>query len=222
MEETTITETTEADEGGENLQPDANTDTPAGESTEETHPTPENNTTPDDDEPDEATEWLRNKGVDPNDPKAVAEAWRKAEQEFHKGREDTSKKLRDQVNEAVTDDQDTELANEVRQLKAAQKVNDFFSDLRDSGLTKDQINEIDAALAVVIQKRPHLGTDLDAAYAVVLKDQHDKSLVDAEKKGRAAAKAQIARASTAKTPAGNPSTSKPANDDEFVKGFKEL
>src|SRR6187397_2674722 len=42
--------------------------------------------------------WLaKTKGVDINDPKAVAEAWRKAEQEFHKGRQSPKSKLKEEA-----------------------------------------------------------------------------------------------------------------------------
>lgn len=149
-------------------------------------------------------EWLaKTKGVDVNDPKAVAEAWRKAEQEFHKTRQQTSTKLKDAAGEAVTTGD--ELADQIRLLQVQSNIRDFEDKLRDEGLKKADIEAIKDDVADVLVAKPYLAGDLEAAYAIVNSSRTSKLIEEAKNQGREEAKAEIARASSSAMPKGNAS-----------------
>lgn len=227
MDETTTSvpeeETTagSSDQGGlEETQAASTTEDTPEETSDETSADPKADAS---EVTDEDLKWLKSKGIDPTDPKAVAKAYRTAEQEFHKSRQEGKPSLKTQAVTAVTDETDSALTNEVQQLKVAQQVNEFRSNLRDQGYTKDQIDEIDSKMGELVEKKPYLAQDLDALYALARSDKYDSDLKAAEERGRQAAKQSLGKATAAKAPSGNAQTRPESltKDEEFDKAFKE-
>lgn len=143
---------------------------------------------------DEDREWLKNKGVDPNDAKAVAAAWRTAEQEFHKQRQDTKSQLREETEAAVRGDGGDDAR--LRALEVRVAVRDFYDDNPDA-------KDLDEQMAKIVKQRPHLASDLDAVYAMAKLGGSKTAEEAAENRGREAAKAEIGRSSAAKSLPGN-------------------
>lgn len=193
LEETTTTDTQVEETAGETPQVETTPEAPAEAPVTQTQT---------DQQPDHA-DWLRNKGIDPSDPDAVnkaAEAWRTAEQEFHKGRQ-TKSELGEQTEAATRDlaGDDPVLAR-MSVLENRQIVRDFYD-------TNPGAKDMDAEMAEIVKAKPYLAQDLDAVYALATKAKHDTELAQAREAGRNEAKAQIAKASIAGTPHGNASTS---------------
>lgn len=156
------------------------------------------------DEPDPG-EWLRKKAnIDPNDPDVlhkVAEAWKKADQDFHKSRQDKGQ-LQSEAESAIkglaTED---EVIVRMNVLETRQSVRDFYD-------TNPGARELDAEMGEIVKAKPYLAQDLEAVYALAKSAKHDSDLEAAKESGRKEAKAQIAKASVAGTPRGNASSSR--------------
>lgn len=150
-------------------------------------------------------QWLaKAKGVDINDPKAVADAWRKAEQEFHKTRQDAKNQLHTAAQEATEGD-------DVAQLRTSVEVLQFYA-------FNPEARELDAEMSEIVKAKPYLAADLDTVFKLAKADRHDAALKAAESKGREAAKTEIARSSAAAMPKGNASgpTPKETVDPELA------
>lgn len=151
-------------------------------------------------EPDEDLEWAKKVGVDLDDPNAVKQLAKIARDNQKAARQS----LRETASTAVETGNSAD--DTVRRLEVKDMIRDFKDGLREQGMTKDQIDEIDAQMAEVAIQRPHLVGDLDALYAVSQSSNTKAALKAAEERGRAAAAAQIARSSAATSPRGNASS----------------
>lgn len=196
MEETTTTAPVEA-VGGVEPQP-TEVETPVAAEVAETQP----ETDPIESTPvDENVEWLKSKGVDPTSPDSiskVAKMYRDAEKHMHEATQ-SKNQLNDQAVATINpDDYESPLWAEVQQLKTQQTVRDFYD-------AHPEAKEMDAELASVVQAKPYLAQDLEAAYAVVRASKTDAQIKEAEARGRERAKAELAKTSTAVTPTGNAS-----------------
>lgn len=227
MSETTTTVEASSETSADEAQLVDTTADAAEVSTEETHTdqvgTDETVDAKAETDTDPDLEWLaKSKGVDINDPKAVANAWRKAESEFHKTRQEASTtKLRDSA-KAATSTGD-ELTDKVQQLTINNEIRDFNDALRDSGLKKSEIEDINGEMAELLEKKPHLARDLNDAYAIVKTARLEAQLKTATATGRKQAKTELAKSSVAGAPQGNASeaTDTSTDEDHFLKGFNQ-
>lgn len=204
MDETTTTEIVEAEQS----------QAPAPAEAQETQTQAEQQESTDD-----KAEWLRNKGIDPSDPDAIhkaAEAWRKAEQEFHKSRQQKGE-LQNEAETAARDlaGEDAVLAR-MNVLEMRQTVRDFFDNPNYPGAS-----ELEPQMAEIVRARPYLAQDLEAVYALAKQSKHEADVEAAKEAGRQEAKAQIAKASVAGTPRGNASvrTGDKSVDEERLERF---
>src|SRR5829696_3232797 len=126
-------------EGGGQPQPDAPTE--QAEATEQNTQPDQNGEVDAGEKPEDINlEWLsKTKGVNVDDPKAVAEAWRKAEQEFHKSRQET-KALQEQAVEAVRTGDPS--VDRLAVLEARVTVRDFYDAHPDARAMDDKMAEI--------------------------------------------------------------------------------
>lgn len=204
MEDTTTTVSQSPDASEDTSQLEQAIDTSAEVATDETQTAPTGSDSESSDETDEDLTWLSNKGVDASNPKAVAEAWRKAEQEFHKTRQEAKSQLQEAASNSFEEDEYADpTAQRLQALETRIAVQDFYANNPDA-------REMDADMAKIVASKPYLAGDLDAVYAIARAGKYEASLKEAENKGRSAAKADIARASGAAMPRGNASDSTPA------------
>ncbi len=195
MDETTTTVDVE-DVQGEQSQPETPQETAEGSTGDaQTDPqgTDESVVSETDQSGDLSLDWLaRSKGVDVNDPKAVAEAWRKAEQEFHRGRQESKQSLQDAVTPADTDASE-QMRRELTEMR-------FYMD-------NPEAKGREAELIAVAEDYPELGGsfNLNALWEIAKSRSAKADLEAARKEGREAAKTEIARASSATAPKGNAS-----------------
>lgn len=209
MDEVTTTEPQPISEGEPSSQPTAPTEQPAEAAAENTQPTQTGDVDPVDGnaEADDTAAWLKNKGIDPSDPDAIkkaAELARNTEREFHKSRQEASAKLKDVAVDTVATGNPAD--DTLYRLQIRDSVRDFKDSLRDEGLSRAEIEQIDTKMAEVLVAKPYLAGDLDTAYALVKVEQSKDVIAAAEARGREAAKAEIARTSTATTLHGNASS----------------
>ena len=201
MEDTTTTDSLPTEASEDTSQLEQAVDNAAEVATDETQTPTESDSAPQETEDDT---WLKNKGVDPSDPKAVAEAWRKAEQEFHKTRQDAKSQLQTAATNSYEEDEFADpMAQRLQVVETRLAVQDFYSSHPDA-------KDLDADMAKIVQAKPYLAQDLDAVYAIAKSGKYEADLKAAENKGRTAAKAEIGRASGAALPRGNAHDSTPA------------
>lgn len=201
MEDTTTTDSLPAEASEDTSQLEQAVDNAAEVATDETQTPTESDSAPQETEDDT---WLKNKGVDPSDPKAVAEAWRKAEQEFHKTRQDAKSQLQTAATNSYEEDEFADpMAQRLQVVETRLAVQDFYSAHPDA-------KDMDADMAKIVTAKPYLAADLEAVYAIARAGKYEADLKTAETKGRTAAKAEIARTSGAALPNGNASDSTPA------------
>lgn len=148
---------------------------------------------------DEHIEWLKSKGIDPSDPQAmskVASMYREAERAMHSARQEAKNHVSDASSEAANGDDFLALKNKVTAME-------FYQNHKGA-------DKYDEQIAQVIRERPTYKSDgsidIEAAYDMVRSQNLDAEIAAAEKRGREAAKAEIARSSTAATPKGNASS----------------
>lgn len=202
MEDTTTTDSLSTDSSEDTSQLEQAVDNAAEVATDETQTDPtESDSAPQETEDDA---WLRNKGVDPSDSKAVAEAWRKAEQGFHQTRQEAKSQLQTAAASSYEEDEYADpMAQRLQVVETRLAVQDFYSSHPDA-------KDLDADMAKIVQAKPYLAQDLDAVYAIAKSGKYEADLKAAENKGRTAAKAEIGRASGAALPRGNAHDSTPA------------
>lgn len=171
---------------------------------------------------DDQRKWLENKGVDPEDPAAVVAAWHRAEQEFHKDRQDA--KPKQTISESVGEDETVQAMQEasgadpeVEQLKRDVKEERFF---RQNPEAVDHEDDI-----IAVGKRfPKLAAefDLQTLWAIAKSERMDSELNKAKQEGRDEAKQTIAKQSVASVPNGNnQSPAAPVKADPFLAGFNQ-
>lgn len=154
--------------------------------------------------------WLKNKGIDPADPEAldkVEQKWREAEQGFHQTRQEAKSQLQDEAVAAAEAAQDDPVLARMQVLETRVAVNDFFTSHPDA-------KELDGDMAEIVKAKPYLSSDLEAVYALARMGKRDSELKEAEKRGSAQTRQEIAKASTAGAPRGNASTTRDKTDDE--------
>lgn len=207
MEPTTTTDNLDNQPGAE-AQPAEAQAQPAEATTTETHPDQQSGETT-----DESLEWLRNKGIDPNDPDALKKAAvmsRKAEQEFHKNRQE-SKVLEKQVISGV--DTGNEFLDKLHVIEAQQQILAFKMNpkYRDFGDYEQEMTKISQDEGIY---------NLEALYHMAKGRNIDLSETY-EAKGREAAKAALARSSAAKSPSSNANMATPTSKDSALDAFDE-
>lgn len=206
--------------GAEGSSDKSTTDTQSGSESVDTSTSEDTTATTDAD-----LAWLTNKGVDVNDPKAVAAAWRKAEQEFHKTRQES--KASQSIQEQVTQD-DTVAAYdsaagldpEVVQLKRDVAEMRFFSAHPD--ITPENREQVTADIVEAAKKYPLLASafDLETLYAIAKSQKIAVVEQTAEARGRKTKSEEISRASGAVIPEGEASGGKKAESvNPFLQGF---
>lgn len=155
---------------------------------------------------DEDLAWLRNKGIDPEDPefaRKAAQLARTTEREFHKSRAEVKSQLQDATSASYEDEYGDPTAQRLQVLETRVAVQDFYSSNPDA-------KDMDADMAKIVQEKPYLAQDLDAVYAIAKSSRYESELKAAETKGADRAKQEIARSSGAPLPKGNASSDVPA------------
>lgn len=213
---------TESTTGAEGTTDKNHTDTQSGSETVDTSTTDKGATGADDAD----LSWLENKGVDVNDPKAVAAAWRKAEQEFHKSKQE-AKQPTQNIQQQVTSDDTVQQLDQSRGLdpKVVALERDvaemrFF--MSHPEITAEQRDQATADIVNTAKKHPLLATefDLETLWAISKSQKVDTIAQTAETRGRQAKAEEIARASAAAIPDGDASGGKKAEQEAgFLKGF---
>lgn len=172
MEETTTTEAP-ASTGAIEAQPNAGVGVSAAtQPTESTTTTEESQAVSSDDN----LSWLRNKGIDPSDPEAVAKVakmYRDAERTMHQSTQKASELesvLRTQGDVAVTSanaqgDPVAALAAEVQALKMEQTVTAFMAATPDA-------KEYEPKMAALVNENPTMGELVRAGYLTVQQLYH--------------------------------------------------
>lgn len=210
-----------ATSGAEESSAKTHTDTQSGSESVDTSTTDKTTTATDDAD----LAWLKNKGVDIDDPKAVAAAWRKAEQEFHKTRQESkaSQSIQQQVAEDDTVqqlDQAVGLDPEVVQLKRDVAEMRFFN--AHPEITAENREQATSDIVEMAKKYPLLASafDLETLWAIAKSQKVATVEQTAEARGRKAAKEDLSKSSGAVIPAGDASGGKKAdNQSDFLKGF---
>lgn len=150
---------------------------------------------------DEDLAWLKNKGLDPEDPefaRKAAQLARNTEREFHKSRTESKKsQLQAAVSNSYEDDEYADPNDQrIRTLETHFATQQFFD-------ANPGAKEMDGELAKILTERPHLAGDLEAVYAIAKSSRYEAELKAAETKGATRAKQEIARSSGAALPKGN-------------------
>lgn len=167
MDDQQTTTDAPVDTGVETTQP-VQTDQPAADEGTTSDQTPSNDA-PSFDE--DTTKWLESKGIDPSSPEAlakVAKSAREAEKAMHAKAGEAShlKKSMDTVadsyaeEEATATGQDPELVKTVKRLLVRDSIREFWDAHPDA-------KEHESAIAQIVQERPYLANDLEAAYALI-------------------------------------------------------
>lgn len=172
--------------------------------------------TPDEDaELSKKIAWAKNKGIPTDDltPAAIKaiEVAMNGERDFHAGQQAKSQ-LKEEATTAVEASIADPVLAELQSMKVRLNVSEFFAQHPDA-------QGMDNEMAEIVRARPHLAGDLDAIYALAKAGKTEAALEEAEKKGRDAAKAEIARSSAAKTPTGNATTSDVEKPDAQLDAF---
>ena len=197
------------DETSEPEQVEA-TESAAGEPTEDTQTDPQG-TDESVDVPadtDENLEWLKSKGISPDDPdfnSKVAAAYRNAEKQMHTATEKAKQSLQKGIEPApdeYTDPGVFEMQLDLAELR-------FYSE-------HPEAKGHEADLIAVSKDYPELGQafNLKAMWEIAQARNAKSAIKEAETRGRQAAKAELARTSTATTPKGNASSAAPAATEE--------
>lgn len=171
MDETT-TETTVQDSGDTTIvsQPESTDESAAVETTEtsDVQETPQEvQSEPSDDE--QLDNWAKNKGLelDSDNTRKAAKMAREAERAMHAKAKQKSELEQSLVNEVQDQADAAGLGDDervlVRQLAVKQTVRDFFDSNPDA-------KDFEAKMVELVQTKPHLAGDLEALYAVALKD----------------------------------------------------
>jgi hypothetical protein len=184
-------------------------------SANETQPDPTGEGETSDGPDPELIEWAKKKGIPVDDPNGLSPAALKAievarngEKDFHESRQQAKSKLKEEAAATVNADDYTDpLQAEVQQMKTGLMVRDFYD-------ANPEAKAFDAEMAEIVKARPYLAQDLEAAYALVKSGKSKAELEAAEKKGREAAKAEIARSSSAVMPKGNASGTTPKDETD--------
>lgn len=137
-------------------------------------------------EADEIKTWAEKKGLPLDDPIAMAKMVREGDK---KVTETTQKanQLESSVKTASAD------LDDVQQLRNEVAVINFFQKYPDA-------RELETDMARVIDEKPYLASDLDALYFYTKGVQADKGLVDAKKAGSKEALTKVAQAERAGAP----------------------
>lgn len=124
--------------------------------------------------PDDNLEWLKNKGVDPTDPEAVAKVakmYRDAEKAMHQSTTKASEleqklvgDVQTQPIDAANPDLVQQLAGEIQALKTAQNVNSFFA-------SNPEAKALESKMTEMVTERPELGELVKSGY-LSLNDLH--------------------------------------------------
>lgn len=180
MDESTTTETPEAtggaiqgipvdDQGQAIPQPKAEEPVAAENAPEPTKSTQE--------EPskDDNSEWLKSKGIDPTDPEAVAKIAkmaRESEKAMH-AKAQRASELEKTVDTGFTEAVNQDVTNgaleaddpriAIKRLEIKQNVRDFFD-------ANPEAKPYEQDMIKIVAEKPHLRDDLDALYALALKD----------------------------------------------------
>lgn len=207
----------------------------AGDSTEETHTDTESGAESVDTKSstesivdDEDEEWLRNKGVDPNDPAAVKKAVklaRDAEREFHKARQS---KPSESIEATVAKDENVQALDEANGMDPSSvKLQRDVAELRFFGdhpeITREVKDQVQAEIVAAAKKFPKLAADFDleTLYAIAKSERVNDVEKTAEARGRKAKAEEIERSSGAAIPDGSATAgaAKGSSDSDFLKGF---
>lgn len=120
-------------------------------------------------------EWLKSKGIDLSTPEGqakLAKSYRELEKGYHQKAQKASELERattDSFNGAVEQDVSTGALNPndpmiaIRKLEIKQNVRDFFDDNPDA-------KQYEQDMIKIVAEKPHLRDDLDALYALALKN----------------------------------------------------
>lgn len=210
------TDTTEAGSKAEETHTDSQTgDESDADGTADDKATDDKTTETEDDK------WLRNKGVDPSDPKAVAAAWKKAEQEFHKTRQS---KPSESIQATVTKDETVQALDEIAGLdpttvKLQRDVSEMRFFMEHTEITDR--NAVQAEIVAAAKKFPKLAADFDleTLYAIAKSERVSEVETKAEARGRKAKAEEVERTSSTAVSEGNASSGAATEDNDFMKGF---
>lgn len=160
----------------------------------------------------ELVEWAKKKNLPTDNPTAILKSYREAEKALHSKSSEVSE-LRNQVaKQAEGDGSEDPETVENRRLAGETRATLFYIN------NPDALN-YDKDMAEVIQQKPYLANDLDAAYAVVLRNNSQKDTLKARQEGRrealeSTAKAQ--RSSAAKSSATTKETSRKVTEADIA------
>lgn len=195
MEESTPAETFEEVAAEIQSQPPTDESPTAESTTEETSQSDETvETEPQEDNSEEADikEWAAKKGLDLNDPVAVAKAAREAEKAFHSKSTEASKlkkAMGDQGKEAGESDVEAETYETLNRLKVAE----FYQE-------HPEARDLDTVMAEILDEKPWLAQDLESLYAVAQTKTEAKKILEARQQGQREERARIAQAQAAGAP----------------------
>jgi hypothetical protein len=194
-DETTTTESSDT-QASESSQPEV-TNNEAAESQAETTSQSDDSevTEPQTDNSDETEtkEWAAKKGVDINDPIALAKLARETEKSFHAKSTEVSelkKVVGAQTPEGVADGT---VEADAYPIMNRLRVAEFYNDNPDA-------KQFDAKMAEIVDEKPWLAQDLDVLLAVAKSESAGEAALKARQDGRKEALDSVAKATAAGAP----------------------
>jgi hypothetical protein len=188
-------------------EPSSEPQTQEPETTEEVAEDNSNEAQENSDDSEELIEWARSKGVDPEDPVALAKLARDTEKGFRQ----YSEKAKAEANELrnkVTSSEDFTDSEAV--IQEARVIN-FYNSNPDARNYDQKMGEIYARFQ---QSDPefagHLVRHLDTLYAMAKAEDNSAEVINARNQGKVEATQAIKKAQTASAPKANAVASKPA------------
>lgn len=149
----------------------------------------------------EIKEWAEKKGVQLDDPIALAKLARNAEKNFHDKSTEASA-LKKAVGSQAAESADSAIEQEAFPIINRLRVAEFYQDHPDAV-------QYDAQMAEIVDQKPWLGQDLESLYLIAKAQSTATEALQARQEGRKEALNSVAQAQRAGAPKAAP-TGKPA------------
>jgi hypothetical protein len=160
------------------------------------------------DSSDDLKEWARSKGVDPDDPVALA----KLAKDTEKGFRQYSEKAKAEANELKNKVADSDYLTDNEAVIQEARINNFYFTNPEARKYDVKMGEIYARFA---KRDPdfasHLARNLDTLYAMAKVEDSSEEVMNARQQGKVEATQAIKKAQTASAPKANATASQPAS-----------